>query len=196
MSFDRVWHPKPSRLVVLAVNAKTSPEGWSSLSTIEKVSLEGLFWLVTEKCELGVCRGDGAFSLAQTFTLGEMEQTIYLNLLQEVSLGFALAGYPIEDEEKLKMKKKPMNGLKECSCLYFPGVNAWAREKRGRRCRSAGACQIQPLSLLFTVSLTIRPSALLPARLVIAAFITAPRSFIEVALVSLIASLTACSISA
>jgi hypothetical protein len=26
------------------VNAKTPPEGWSSLSTIEKLSLEGLFW--------------------------------------------------------------------------------------------------------------------------------------------------------
>ena len=49
---------------------------------------------------------------------------IYLNLLQEVSLGFALAGYPIEDEEKLKMKKKPMDGLKERSCLYFPGVKS------------------------------------------------------------------------
>src|SRR5207248_2320170 len=98
---------------------QNAPEGWSSLSTIEKASLEGLFWLVTEKCEFGVRRGDGAFSLAQTFTPGEMEQMIYLNLLQEVSLGFALAGYPIEDEEKLKMKKKLMNGLKECSCLYF-----------------------------------------------------------------------------
>ena len=85
----------------LAVNAKTPPEGWSSLSTIEKASLEGLFWLVTEKCEFGRRSGDGAFSLAQTFTPGEMEQMIYLNLLQEVSLGFALAGYPIEDEEKV-----------------------------------------------------------------------------------------------
>jgi len=74
LSFDRVWDPKPSRLVVLAVNAKTPPEGWSSLSTIEKVSWEGLFWLVTEKCELAVRGGDGAFSLAQAFTPGEMEQ--------------------------------------------------------------------------------------------------------------------------
>jgi hypothetical protein len=44
--------------------------------------------------EFGVRGGDGAFSLAQTFTPGELEQMIYLNLLQEVSLGFALAGYP------------------------------------------------------------------------------------------------------
>ena len=59
-----------------------------------------------------------------------------------------------------------------------------------------GDLEIQPPSLLLTVSLTIRPSAFLPARRVIAAFITAPMSFIEVAPVSLIASLTACSISA
>jgi len=139
LSFDRVWRQSPSRLVVIAVNAKTPPEGWSSLSTIEKASLEGLFWLVTEKCEFGGRRGDGAFSLAQTFTPGEMEQMIYLNLLQEVSLGFALAGYPIEDEEKLKMKKKPMNGLKECSCLYFPGVKSPCqnRERTGVPKRAA-----------------------------------------------------------
>ena len=82
--------------------------------------MEGLFWLVTEKCEFGGRRGDGAFSLAQTFTPGEMEQMIYLNLLQEVSLGFALAGYPIEDEEKLKMKKK--SGVLICRTTVVESV--------------------------------------------------------------------------
>src|SRR5439155_12576784 len=30
---------------------RAPPEGWSSLSTIENVSLKGLLWLLIEKCE-------------------------------------------------------------------------------------------------------------------------------------------------
>ena len=50
-------------------------------------------------------------------------------------------------------------------------------------------------SFAFTVSLTIFPSALFPASLAIAAFITPPMSFIDDAPVSAIAAATAWSIS-
>src|SRR5437764_8659921 len=46
-----------------------------------------------------------------------------------------------------------------------------------------------------TTSLTVRPSAFLPASAACAAFITLPMSFIEFAPVSVIAAITACSIS-
>src|SRR5882724_1852030 len=56
--------------------------------------------------------------------------------------------------------------------------------------------QIYPASFFLTVSLTVFPSAFLPASFTITLFITAPISFIDVAPVSVIASVTACSISA
>ena len=56
------------------------------------------------------------FSLAQAFTPGRMQQRMNLsNLLQEVSFVLAAAGLL----HALK-RKKPMNGLKECSCASFP----------------------------------------------------------------------------
>src|SRR6185437_6379484 len=53
----------------------------------------------------------------------------------------------------------------------------------------------QALSLAFTASLTVFPSAFLPASFAIAAFITPPMSFIDDAPVSATAAATACSIS-
>ena len=50
-------------------------------------------------------------------------------------------------------------------------------------------------SFAFTISLTVRPSAFLPASAACAAFITFPMSFIDAAPVSAIAALTTCSIS-
>src|ERR1044071_7251647 len=50
-------------------------------------------------------------------------------------------------------------------------------------------------SFAFTTSLTIRPSAFLPAKAACAAFITLPMSFMEFAPVSAMIAVTACSIS-
>src|SRR5437660_2276476 len=58
-----------------------------------------------------------------------------------------------------------------------------------------GLLAAQPPSFVFTISLTVRPSALRPASRACAAFITAPISRIEVAPVSSMASSIACSIS-
>src|SRR5215204_437294 len=70
------------------------------------------------------------------------------------------------------------------------GVKPRARQGVFNRPPPAAYC-----NLALTTSLTVRPSALRPARRACAAFITAPISFIVEAPVSAIASATACSIS-
>jgi hypothetical protein len=72
-----------------------------------------------------------------------------------------------------------------------------ARSLRARRPRSLRNARdhYKAPSFTFTVSLMVRPSAFLPTSAACAAFITFPMSFIDAAPVSLIAALTALSIS-